>query len=193
MVGKLWDDFLGEERDKMRSGMSLAYIIFGIIVALLIIGFTILGTSNYSVEYHELLPSLSLLGGILVGSAIFSFGLYIFQQYKLSFALIPIMLFAITFILTTQTLPFVERFKGSKDLGQKVNESIEKNEYIAAYKIGNRPSVVYYNLKPVVFLENEEQAKLFLKNKSGYLFTTEKELKKHGKVFAEKGKLIVIR
>lgn len=193
MVGKVWDDFLGEEQDKMRLGMSIAYVIFGIIVALLIIGFTILGTSNYSVEYHELLPNLTLLGGILVGSAIFSFGLYIFQQYKLSFAIIPIMVFAITFVLTTQTLPFVERFKGSKELGLKVSEVIKENEHIAAYNIGNRPSVVFYNSKPVVFLENEEQAKLFIKNKRGYLFTTAKELKEHGKVFAEKGELIVIK
>ncbi len=172
MGGKLWNDFLGAEKQDMRRGMVIANLLLAIVVILIIIGFSILGTSNYSGQYQELMPNLLLLGGILAGGSIISIGAFILRRHKISFAIIPIMVFAIAFILTTQTLPAVEKYKGAKELAQQMTQNIKEGEIIAAYNIGNRPSVVFYNTKPVVFLKSEEELNKFLKEKRGYCFTT---------------------
>ncbi|MFH1825941.1 MAG: hypothetical protein ABH823_01440, partial [bacterium] len=97
-------------------------------------------------------------------------------------------------ILTTQTLPAVEKYKGTKELAQKVAAEIKPEQDIAAYKVGNRPGIVFYNSKPVVFLEDEKGLEGFLIYKNGYLFTTKEEVKniKHGQVFASQGELAVL-
>lgn len=194
-VGKLWDNFLSKPQT-MRKGMAIANFLLAIVSVLILIGFAILGTSKYPVPYRELLPNLLFLAGILAGGSILSIGFYAFRKYKISFAVIPLMVFAIALILTTQTLPAVEKYKGTKELANKVSKVIKENQSIAAYNIGNRPGVVFYNLKPVVFLENEEQLANFLKEKKGYCFTTLEEFRKIEKlarVFDKKGDLVVLQ
>ncbi|MFH1683402.1 MAG: glycosyltransferase family 39 protein [Candidatus Margulisiibacteriota bacterium] len=195
MAGKLWDDFLGSEQQTMKKGMTIANVLLAVVVILIIIGFTILGTSNYSGQYQELMPNLLLLAGILVAGSLISIGSFFFKKYKVSFMTIPAMVFIITLILTTQTLPAVEKYKGSRELGQKVAQVIKKHEKIAAYNVGNRPSVVFYSSKPITFLENEKQVLDFIRKKKGYCFTTISEhekLKGKVKIFAEQGELLVI-
>ena len=195
MVGKLWDDFLGKEQPSLRRGMTIAHLFLGIVAALIMIGFYLVGTSNYSSQYHEQLPELLLLAGILVIGSVFSIGFYFLRKYKLSFASVPIMVFVIALVLTTRTLPIVEGYKGEKELGQKVSQVIKENELIAAYNVGNRPGVVFYNSKPVVFLENEKELLAFLKKEKGYCFTTMPELEKikaRFRVLDQKGDLAVI-
>lgn len=195
MVGKLWDDFLSTPGKQMRKGMAIANILLAVVATLIIIGFAILGTSNYSGEYQELLPNLYLLASILVIGSLVSILAYFRRRTKLSFAIIPFMVFIITFVLTTQTLPAVEKYKGSKELGQKVSQVIKENEVIAAYNVGNRPSVVLYNSKSVLPLANEQEFRTFIKSKKGYCFTTLSEyekIKDQAKVLAKKGDLIVL-
>lgn len=190
-VGKLWQDFFKNEQN-MRRGMAIANVLLAIVVALIIIGFAIVGTSNYSRPYQREIPKLLLLAGILAAGSGSSVIFFIMRKYKISFYALPIMVFILAFVLSMQTLPTVEKYKGTKELAEKVRQIINEDQLIAAYNIGNRPGVVFYNSKPVVFLENETQVNKFLKNKRGYLFTTSKELKKYGNVFEEKGELIVI-
>ncbi|MFC1511188.1 ArnT family glycosyltransferase [Candidatus Margulisiibacteriota bacterium] len=194
MVGKLWADFLGSEQQTMRRGMLIANILLAIVVVMIIIGFSILGTANYSGQYQELMPNLLLLAGVLVAGSIISVGAFALRKYKISFTAIPVMVFIISLILTTQTLPAVEKYKGTKELAQKVAAVIKPGEDIAAYKIGNRPGVVFYNSKPVIFLEDEKGLEGFLLYKNGYLFTTKEEVKniKFGRVFEKKGELVVL-
>jgi len=192
MVGKLWYDFLGDEKESMRKGMIFANIILAIIVALIITSFIILGTSNYSGQYLELLPNLLFLAKILIIGSLFSIIAFVLKKYKASFTIIPAMVFIITFVLTTQTLPAVEKYKGSKELGAKVTENIKAHEIISAYEVGNRPSIVFYNSKPIVFLESKEEVESFLRNKKGYCFTASEEFKKHPRIFAQKGELIIL-
>lgn len=194
-VGKLWDDFLGTEQNNLKKGMIIANILLAVVVTLIIIGFIMLGTSNYSGQYQELMPNLLLLAGILVAGSLISIGAYFLQKYKLSFTAIPVMVFIITLILTTQTLPAVEKYKGSKELGQKVTQVIKANDQIAAYNIGNRPSIVLYNDQPIIFLETEQEVLNFTRRNKGYCFTTMEEykkLKRKPKVLATKGELVVI-
>lgn len=192
-VGKLWYDFLEKKQQTMRKGMIIANILLAVIVGLIIIGFVIVGTSNYSGPYQEEIPKLLLLAGILVAGSLISIFSFFLRKYKMSFYFIPVMVFVIVFILTIQTLPTVEKYKGTKELAIKVSQNIKEGELIAAYNVGNRPGVVFYNSKPIVFLKNETQAKKFLRNRKGYLFTTTEEIKKYGRVFAEKGELIVLQ
>jgi 4-amino-4-deoxy-L-arabinose transferase-like glycosyltransferase len=195
MVGKLWIDFFGEEQESMRKGMTVANIFLAIVTGLIIIGFSILGTSNYSGQYQELMPQLLFLAGTLAAGSILSIFFYFIRKYKTSFTLLPITGFAIALILTTQILPAVEKYKGSKELGEKVTQVIKENEQIAAYRIGNRPSVVTYNAKPIIFIDTEVEAKRFLNNKKGYLFTNTGEIKNFEKgfvVFDKIGELAVI-
>jgi hypothetical protein len=105
------------------------------------------------------------------------------------------MVFCITLILTVQTLPTVEKYKGTKELAIKVTQNIKKGEVIAAYNTGNRPGIVFYNSKPIVFLENEKEAIKFIRNKEGYCFTTITELekfKKIGNLLDKQGELAVL-
>ncbi len=195
MVGKLWYDFLGHDRDIMRKGMAIANALLAVVVVLIIIGFIMLGTSNYSGQYQELMPNLQLLAGILISGSLISIGSFIFHKYKISFAALPVMVFIIAFILTTQTLPAVEQYKGSKVLGQSIKSVIKPGQIIAAYNTGNRPSIVLYNSQPVEFLTNEDELKSFLRIKSGYCITTVDEynkLERRVDVLDKKGDLIVI-
>jgi len=151
MVGKLWYDFLHGGQEKMRRGMAIAQFIMLIIAALIIIGFAIAG-ANYSGPYQQETPKLLLLAGVLaVGSFNSIFLFFFLRKYEVSFYSIPLMVFIITMILTLQTLPTVEKYKGTKELGQKVAAVIEKDQKIAAYNVGNRPGVVFYNAKPITF------------------------------------------
>jgi 4-amino-4-deoxy-L-arabinose transferase-like glycosyltransferase len=184
-VAKLWDDFLNElgslfptfERNYLKIGMIVSNIFLGIITVLIIIGFIIFGTSNYSGQYQEMVPNLLTLAAILIGGSTLSIAFFVFRKYMLSFTTLPAMVFIIAFILTTQTLPRVENYKGTKALAKKVKQTIKEGKSIAAYEIGNRPGVVFYNSKPVVFLENKKSLLNFIRNRKGYCFTTLSELK----------------
>ena len=190
MVGKLWADFQESERRAMLvSNISLA-----IVVALVFIAAVIAG-SQYSGPYEALMPQLKLLGLVIATGSLFSILFFIFKKYKLSFAALPTMVFVMTTILTTQTLPAVEEYKGTKELAQKVTEVIKPHEQIAAYNVGNRPGIVFYNSKPVVYLNSEKELNNFLRAKKGYCFTTVDEGKKikWGKSLFEKGDLVIIR
>lgn len=195
-AGKLWDDFLGSKQQSMHKGMTIANGLLAVVVALIIIGFVMLGTSRYAGQYQELLPDLQLLAGILIAGSMISIGMFVFQKFKVSFCLIPAMVFLIAFVLTTQTLPAVEKYKGIKELAQKVAQNIRPEEQISAYEMGNRPSVVFYNPKPIKFLSTKEEALSFLKNRKGYLFTAtvehEKIMPKSGKILDKKGDFVVL-
>ena len=194
-IGKLWNDFLSLDQNKLRRPMTTAIVSFAIVVLLLIIGFIIVGTSQYSSQYQESLPNLLFLGSILIVGSLVSIVFYFTKRYQSSFASIPIMVFIIALILTTQTLPLVENYKGTKELANKVSQVIKTDEQIAAYHVGNRPGVVFYNSKPIVFLDQQEQLLEFLKKKQGYCFTTieeHKKLQEKRKTLAQQGKLIVI-
>jgi 4-amino-4-deoxy-L-arabinose transferase-like glycosyltransferase len=191
MVGKLWDDFLEAGQQSMRKGMAIANLIFAAIVVLIILGFTILGTSNYSGPYQQEIPKLLLLAGLLVAGSSISIISYLLGKYRFSFYSIPAMVFIIALVLTIQTLPTVEKYKGTKELAEKVPQ----NELIASYNVGNRPGVVFYNSKPIVFLETKEQVLDFLKQKKGYCFTTLAEyedLKGIAQVLGKQGDLVVL-
>jgi 4-amino-4-deoxy-L-arabinose transferase-like glycosyltransferase len=200
MVGKLWYDFLGRSQKKMHRGMAIAQILLLVIVVLIIIGFIIVGTSNYSGPYQEEIPKLLFLAGALaVGSFNSIFLFFFFRKYEISFYAIPAMVFVITLILTIQTLPAVEKYKGTKELGQKVTKVIEKDQKIAAYNTGNRPGVVLYNSKPITFIKNNKELNNFLWKKEGYIFTTIGEYEKikgklpwNTKILEKKGELLVI-
>ena len=198
MVAKLWDDFLGSQ-EKLIKGMRGANILLLIIALLMIIGFIILGTSNYSGQYYELMPHLKLLAGVLIGGSLISVVAFFLKNYKVSFYSLPTMVFVIALILTTLTLPAVENYKGSKFLGQKVAENIQENEVIAAYEAGNRPSVVLHNVKPVIYLNSYGDVVSLFRTNKGYLFIETENYEKikqkmlrNARIFSTKGDLTVI-
>ncbi|OGB87794.1 hypothetical protein A3H38_00025 [candidate division WOR-1 bacterium RIFCSPLOWO2_02_FULL_46_20] len=173
MVAKLWDDILSESANKLRGPFMLSNLAFAGVVAMIIIGFALLGTANYAGQYEELMPNLLVLATILGIGALCSAICALWSKFKMSFYAIPIMVFALAFVLTTQTLPAVEKYKGTKELAQEVTQNIKENQTIAAYNTGNRPGIVFYSSKPVVYLKNEQEFKTFLKEKKGYVFTTD--------------------
>ena len=193
MVGKLWSDFM--EDDSARLPMLISNLCLAVVVALVFIAAVIAG-SQYTGPYQEMLPQLKLLGVVVGLESLTSIILFWLKRYSASFYTLPVMVFVLTFILTTQTLPMIENYKGEKELGARVAAVIKPNEQIAAYNVGNRPGIVFYNSKPVIYLENEKELNAFLKNKKGYCFTTTEELKNlklKRSVFGEKGDLIVLR
>jgi 4-amino-4-deoxy-L-arabinose transferase-like glycosyltransferase len=172
MVGKLWADFL-DDNSTFKS-MLISHLCLAVVVILVFIAAVIAG-SQYTGLYQAMLPQLTLLGLVMAVGSIASILLFCSQRYLASFYVLPIMVFALTFILTIQTLPMIENYKGTKELGQKVAAVIKPNEQIAAYNVGNRPGIVFYNVKPVIYLKNEKELAAFLKNKRGYCFTTVNE------------------
>lgn len=180
-VGNLWNDFLGDKQEKMRKGMTIANIFLAVVVGLIILGFAILGTSQYSGPYQKEIPKLLFLAGVLVFGSLISIVLFFLKKYKVSFYAIPSMVFIITLVLALQTLPTIEKYKGTKELASKVAQVIKEDELIAAYNIGNRPGVVFYNSKPIVFLKTEKEFSDFINKKKGYCFTVN-----------EKGELVVL-
>ena len=193
-VGKLWHDFWLEKQTDLKKGMSIANLFFAIVIILIIIGASIAG-SNYSGPYQALMPNLLLLASVLTIGALISISSYFFKVYSISFYAIPTTVFLITFILTTQTLPAVEKYKGTKELAAEVGRIIKTQERIAAFDVGNRPGVVFYNTKTILFLKNDKEAVDFLKQKKGYCFTTLSHLdnlKPYAKVIAQQGELAVL-
>ncbi|PIS31802.1 hypothetical protein COT42_00205 [Candidatus Saganbacteria bacterium CG08_land_8_20_14_0_20_45_16] len=189
MVGKLWVDFQKSE----RHAMLISNIGLAIVVALVFIAAAIAGR-QYSGSYEALMPQLQLLGTIIACGSLVSILFFIFKKYQLSFVTLPIMVFVMTAILTTQTLPAVEEYKGTKELAQRVSEVVGAS-LIAAYNVGNRPGIVFYNSKPIIYLETEKELVIFLKNKKGYCFTTIEEynkLKKKPTALNKKGDLVVV-
>jgi 4-amino-4-deoxy-L-arabinose transferase-like glycosyltransferase len=195
MVGKLWHDFLGQDNKGMQRGMLSANLLLGLIVILIIAGIITLGTSKYAGPYQTLRPDLLLLGGILLIGSLASVFYYFQNKHLISFGLIPLMVFVLALILTTSTLPQIEKFKGIKELAQQTNKVLRQRDQIAAYKIGNRPSVVYYSAKPVVFLKNEKEFVRFLQQVRGYCYTPYSEYKEYRRVvdlLDRKGDLSVV-
>ncbi|MBI5399240.1 glycosyltransferase family 39 protein [Candidatus Saganbacteria bacterium] len=193
IVGKLWTDFLDNQK-KLQRGMIIANILLAGVVSLLIIGVIILGTHNYSGQYPLLMPQLKLLAVILIGGGLLSIIAFFIKAYRLSFAALPIMVFGLTFVLVTQSLPLVETLKGTKELAAKVSSVIKPNEEIAAYNTGNRPGIVFYNNLPIIFLQSEKELQGFIAHKRGYCFVIKSELAqlKNVKVLADQGDLAVV-
>ena len=188
MVGKLWADLF---EGKHKRNMLISNLFFAVIVGMIFIGTMMIGNMNYSKEYAALMPHLRLLGTILAIGGIFSIILFTFKKYRLSFAAVPIMVSVITLVLIAYTLPAVEPYKGTKELAQKVNAAIKQTEQIAVYDIGNRPSVVFYSSKPVVFLESEAEVREFINKKRGYCFVMAGEYAKlNFTVYTKQGEII---
>jgi len=197
MTGKLWNDFM-ENQQNMRKGMSTANILLGLVVILIILGFSI-AAANYTGQYEEFLPRLMLLAGALVLGSLISVICYFLKAYRVSFAALPIMVFVIALILTTLILPDVDDLKGAKPLGRHLADIIEPGQAIAAYEVGNRPSVVLHSPQPVQFLEHRDALNFFLIKKKGYVFTTANEYEKikkslpgNTRILDKKGDLLVI-
>ncbi|MFA6430952.1 MAG: glycosyltransferase family 39 protein [Candidatus Margulisiibacteriota bacterium] len=188
MVGKQWGDLF---EGKQKKNMLISNLFFAVIVLLIFIGTMMIGNMNYSKEFVALMPHLKLLGTILAIGGILSIVLFAFNKYKLSFAAIPIMVSGITLVLISYTLPAVEPYKGTKELAQKVSAAIKPGEQIAAYDVGNRPSVVFYNSKPIVFLESEAEVREFMEKKRGYCFVMAGEYAKlNFTVYTKQGEII---
>jgi hypothetical protein len=150
---------------------------------------------QYSGPYQAMLPQLALLGSVVAVGSIASILSFCFKCYSASFYALPAMVFVLTLILTTQTLPMIESYKGEKELGQKITAVIKPNEQIAAFDVGNRPGVVFYNSKPIVFLTREAEVKIFIAGKQGYCFTTVDNYNKMGnsnRIFTQKADLVVL-
>lgn len=206
MVGKLWDDVLKTDHGPstidhrlLKPRMLLSQILLILVVILLIIGFIILGTSNYSGQYQELLPNLKLLAGVLIAGGLLSIVYGLWSKWKLSFAALPLMVFIIALILTTQTLPAIEKYKGAKELGQSIAQNLKEAESVASYNIVNKPGVVFYSPRLTTIIESEDEAVKFLKNKKGCLFTTlsayekiKTSLPKNAAILDQKGDLLVL-
>jgi 4-amino-4-deoxy-L-arabinose transferase-like glycosyltransferase len=194
MVAKLWADFLADATE-LRRGMLISTVSLLVVAGLIVIGFVIAGTSNYQMEYQAFLPILAALGTTLFVGALAALVLFLIKRYELSFYSLPTMAALVAIILIFWALPLAEEYKGTKYLGREVAKVIQPNETIAAYETGNRPSVVFYNIKPVQFLTTEAEVKVFLGKKKGYLFTTVgelKKIKKYGRIFKEQGELAVV-
>ncbi|OGC13397.1 hypothetical protein A3D23_04515 [candidate division WOR-1 bacterium RIFCSPHIGHO2_02_FULL_53_26] len=158
-----------------------------------------LGNSNYPAQYSVLLPSLIALAAVLVVGGLISIISFFVGAYWVSFTALPTLVFLIALILTVQTLPIVENFKGAKPLGQELAKVITDKDEVAAFETGNRPSVVLHSPKTVRFLAREAALNSFLLARRGYVFTTVEEYEKikprlpYGvKVFDKKGDLLVI-
>jgi len=194
LVGKLWNDFI-KDPQAMKRGMKISYSFLAVIVLLIIVGFVMLGTSNYSAQYQQLIPQLRLLAFILIGGSSISIFFFFVKLYKASFITLPIMVFVLILFLTGMTLNEVEKYKGSKDLANTINKVIQDKDQIAAYNVGNRPSIVFYNSQPIIYLENEQDVMSFIYKNKGYCFTTldeYKKLKRKPFIFAQKADLVII-
>jgi 4-amino-4-deoxy-L-arabinose transferase-like glycosyltransferase len=189
MVGASWDRLLREPAAE-RRGFLFANLFFALVVALICAGVMMVGNNQYPAQYVTLIPSLQALAAVLVLGASVSIGLFLVKSYRASFAAIPVMVFIITLILTLWTLPAVEPLKGEKELGQKVAAALTPTKLIAAYNVGNRPGVVFYNSRTVVMLSSEAESRSFLRQRRGFLFTAERPLP-FGRLFARQGELFV--
>jgi hypothetical protein len=196
-VGKVWDDLFNQPK-KLFTGFTISNLFLLVISALLIIGFVIAGT-QYPTQYSTLIPDLKILAGLLIVGCSLSVLFYFSRAFRLSFYVLPAMVFAIMFFLTLAILPRVEEFKGTRFLGNNLSKAIAPQKEIAAFEIGNRPSVVLYNCQPINFLSDEKELITFLKNKRGYVFTTADEYEKikghlpaGTRIFSQKGDLLII-
>ncbi len=195
MIAKLWDDFEGEESGKLWKGMAIANALLAIIVALIIVGFIILGSGQYAGPYADQMWQLQLLAGVLIGGSSFSIVSFFIKQYKLSFYTLPLTVFIITLILATLTLPTVEQYKGEKEMGQIISKNIKAGQKIAVFDAGNRPGIVFYNQQPIIFLKDHNQLVTFLYEKKGYCITSPDEYEKvkaFTRVLDQRGELLVI-
>ncbi|MDD5593562.1 MAG: glycosyltransferase family 39 protein [Candidatus Margulisbacteria bacterium] len=197
MVASQWDRFFAKPKE--RRGFLISNLFFAVVVGLIFIGVIILGNSNYPAQYAALMPGLLTLAAILVAGSLVSIVFFLAKADRLSFASIPIMVFAIALVLTLHVLPQVETFKGAKPLGTELGKVIKANQAVAAYETGNRPSVVLHSPQPVVFLEKEADLDSYLAARKGFAFTTTDEYEKiksrlpRGvKIFDQKGDLLVI-
>ncbi|HVN66835.1 MAG TPA: hypothetical protein VMT55_00560, partial [Candidatus Sulfotelmatobacter sp.] len=170
MVGKLWDNCFNGE----RRGFLLANIFFALVIGLIFIGVMMVGHNQYPAQYIGLLPPLQALAAALIAGSAASIILYFCRAYVLSFAAIPVMVFIITLILTVWGLPIVENFKGAKPLGAELAKIVKPGQQIAAYEVGNRPSVVLHSPRTIIFLDDLKEVRAF----RGYVFTTSDEYEK---------------
>jgi len=189
MVGKLWDDcFHGE-----RRGLLTANIFFAIVIGLIFFGVMMVGKNQYPAQYASLVPALQALAATLIIGSAASIIFFFRRSYVLSFTAIPAMVFVIALLLTTWVLPLVDTFKGAKPLGAELARLIKPGQKIAAYSVGNRPSVVLYSPQPVIFLATFNDVRAF----RGYIFTTTDEYEKikagspNARLINKKGDLLV--
>jgi len=198
MAAALWDRFFADPA-RERKAFIISNACFAVVIALIFIGVIILGNSNYPSQYAALMPSILTLAAVLVAGSLLSVVFFLAKAYRLSFAAIPAMVFAIALVLTVNALPLVESYKGAKPLGRELASAIKPGQKIAAYETGNRPSVVLHSPTTVSFLTREAELDSFLAARRGYAFTTTDEYEKikprlpgGAKIFDKKGDLLVI-
>jgi hypothetical protein len=174
----------------MVANLLLAVVIFLVMLAAVIAG------RNYAGPYGEMLTQLYLLATILVSVSAASIIFFFRKKYFWSFTSLVTCVFLLVSQLTITVLPAVEKYKGTKELAAEVTKVLKPSETIAAFDIGNRPGVVFYNSKTILFLNSENEAAAFLKEKNGYLFTQTSNLSnliKSGSLFRQMGELAVLR
>jgi hypothetical protein len=193
LVGGTWNAYWSTPKAEER-GMNWSNLLFGVVIVLLIIGFTI-AAGNYQGDYQALVPLALALAGILIaGGLIYLAVFYLLRQPLVAFALIPATVFLLAFFLIGYILPVVELYKGTKILTLKVQPQLGQKTIVAAYDVGNRPSVVFYNPRPIVFLSSEADAATFLRQKKGYCYTQTtnlNRLSRYASPFAVQGDLCV--
>ncbi|OGC36090.1 hypothetical protein A2311_00550 [candidate division WOR-1 bacterium RIFOXYB2_FULL_48_7] len=179
--------------------MFWSVLSYAVIVGLIAVG-SFMAAQNYPGEYAQLVPTLQLLLAVLAIGAVATITFYALKRYSLTLYSIPATVFVFAFILISVALPQVEPLKGTKELAQSVTQLLKPTDLIAAYDIGNRPGVIFYNVRPVRLLSSEAEVRYFLKHKQGYLFTQKSNLiklignkKESLPAFCSKGELAVLK
>lgn len=194
-IGKLWDDFLGAKQKELGRGMAIAHICFSFVIGLIVFALVLAG-KNYPHYYQQLQVNILTLEGILIIGGLASLFFYFKKKYVWSFTTYALISVGIILSLIMQTLPVIENYKATKDLTKKVNEVLTKEDLLAAWEVGNRPSIVYYNKKTVKYLYSKADLYEFVSSKKGYCFVTKEQYKNltiKPPIFAQQGELIVLR
>ncbi|MCX5750926.1 MAG: glycosyltransferase family 39 protein [Candidatus Saganbacteria bacterium] len=191
---KLWFDFADSaEKKEFKAGMIFSYCLFVLTIGLLGIGFILLGKMQFQKEFLILLPHLQLLGSLILIAGVLHLIFLFAKKYTWAMGSLVALSVALIFILTNYTLPQVESFKASPALGKEIQKLTKPDESIGAYRLGIRPSVVYYSDRKVVWVDDENS---ILKSPVKYCFIIKSDFDNlkinPSKIVAKKWDLLLI-
>jgi 4-amino-4-deoxy-L-arabinose transferase-like glycosyltransferase len=168
LVGSLWHELLSGPTPGLHQGFLYSYI--PLVVALLLGSayFMIYPPSSLQTSFGINLTRLSFLAFVMVTIVVFSFLMFLWRHYRLSFSANVGLVVAGIILFIVLIAPLINPYRSTKKLARKLDAMMPPGKEFVFYR-GLRESALFYTRRQVVELIEETELIKYLTSNKGAL------------------------
>lgn len=152
IVGKLWDDFLNQHRDKsFLRGMIMSYYFLLTAIAISLVA----GYIFIKMDYPDMIPGFLIAGVFLMLGMVLSLIAFVLKRFLAVFLLITYSIALMLYPVTKLALPSLEGYETGRPVSKVIMSYFKEGDIIGCAK-DFRPGVAFYTGIIPVFIENNE-------------------------------------